>query len=280
MMTYDNFWRRLAVHYGPDEAKAMARWVLEARFGLSLADVLCGKDKQLSADDQTLLEEIAQRLERAEPVQYVLGWADFCGRRFCVEPGVLIPRPETEELCRWIVADCADSRPRLLDVGTGSGCIAATLALELPGSRVTAWDVSPDALRQAAANARRLGAGVDFERRDALTTIGAADADRWDLIVSNPPYVCEREAADMDANVLDYEPRLALFVPDDDPLRFYRAIADYALAALRRGGSLYFEINPLYAADVDQSLSDRGFCRIEARADMAGKTRFYKAVRP
>lgn len=276
-MTYDELWRPLAAVYDEGEARAIVRYVLDVRFGLTAADVYCGKVTQLSADDQRALCEIMRRLMQAEPVQYVLGEADFCGRTFCVEPGVLIPRPETEDLCAWAVESAAARRvaaPALLDIGTGSGCIAVTLALDIDGARVEAWDVADVPLRVASANAARLGAEVSVSRVDALRP--PRDVARWDMVVSNPPYVCLSERAGMEPNVLDYEPAEALFVPDDDPLRFYRAIADYASAALKPGGELFFEINPLLAAEMQAMLTAAGLGPAEMRRDRFGRERLLK----
>lgn len=275
-MTYGELWRRLAALYDAGEAKAIVRMVLDVRFGLSPTDIYCGKVTQLSANDTEILEKMMQRLERAEPVQYVLGKADFCGRTFAVAPGVLIPRPETGELCRWIISG-ARGGERLLDIGTGSGCIAVTLQQEIAGAAVTAWDLSPEALSIARANAEAIGAEVSMVQQDALQP--PADHGLWDIIVSNPPYICNRERQHMERNVTDYEPQLALFVPDDDPLRFYRAIARYAAQALKPGGALFFEINPLYAADMPPMLSALGYTAMETRRDMYGKQRFIKALR-
>lgn len=277
-MTYDELWRPLTAVYDAGEAKAIVRYVLDVRFGMSATDVYCGKVTQLSADDERCLDEIMQRLLRAEPVQYVLGEAEFCGRTFAVEPGVLIPRPETEELCRWVVEGEAAGREGgkdILDVGTGSGCIAVTLALDVDGARVEAWDVADEPLRVAPANAARLGAQVNVVRQDALTA--PCDDARWDIVVSNPPYVCDSERAAMEPNVLGYEPERALFVPDADPLRFYRAIAGYAAKALRPDGELYFEINPTFADDMVEMLRQAGFAAVEVRTDQFGKRRFTKA---
>ena len=276
-MTYDELWRPLAAVYDEGEARAIVRYVLDVRFGLSPADVYCGKVTQLSADRQHELGEIMRRLMQAEPVQYVLGEADFCGRTFCVEPGVLIPRPETEDLCAWAVESAAARRvaaPALLDIGTGSGCIAVTLALDIDGARVEAWDVADVPLRVASANAARLGAEVSVSRVDALRP--PRDVARWDMVVSNPPYVCLSERAAMEPNVLAYEPAEALFVPDDDPLRFYRAIADYASAALKPCGELFFEINPLLAAEMQAMLTAAGLGPAEMRRDRFGRERLLK----
>ena len=276
-MTYDELWRPLAAVYDEGEARAIVRYVLDVRFGLTAADVYCGKVTQLSADRQHELGEIMRRLMQAEPVQYVLGEADFCGRTFCVEPGVLIPRPETEDLCAWAVESAAARRvaaPALLDIGTGSGCIAVTLAFDIDGARVEAWDVADVPLRVASANAARLGAEVSVSRVDALRP--PRDVARWDMVVSNPPYVCLSERAAMEPNVLAYEPAEALFVPDDDPLRFYRAIADYASAALKPCGELFFEINPLLAAEMQAMLTAAGLGPAEMRRDRFGRERLLK----
>ena len=188
-MNYQELWRRLAQVYDEGEAKAIARMVYEVRFNLTLSDLFIGKDTQLSANDQAELAEITQRLEQQEPVQYVLGQADFCGRTFLVNQHVLIPRPETEELCRWIISEFRDESLEfrdcsILDIGTGSGCIAITLAAGLPKFEVTAWDISGEALQVARENAKRLHFNVIFELADALST--PLDHERWDVIVSNP----------------------------------------------------------------------------------------------
>ena len=300
-MEYEELWHRLTHIYDAGEAKAIVRWVLDVRFALSWTDILCGKVTELSAHDQTELEKIMQRLEKGEPVQYIIGVADFFGRQFHVAPGVLIPRPETEELCRWILASDKHGLTRtvreiphqsdanILDIGTGSGCIAITLALELPDDKVTAWDISDDALRIAAGNAKSLGANVTFKHRDVLdSSLFTLDSSlftlhsslpKWDLIVSNPPYICEKEKSAMECNVLEHEPHLALFVPDDDPLLFYRAIAQYAVVALKPQGSLFFEINPLYADDLDRMLRMISYHDIYIRQDQFGKSRFLKATK-
>jgi len=273
-VNYEQLYQRLSNIYDAGEAKAIVRCVLDVRFGLSTADIYCGKVTQLSPNDQAELEKIMQRLEKAEPVQYVLGVADFCGRQFHVAPGVLIPRPETAELCQLIERDGGGD---ILDIGTGSGCIAITLALDIADSRVTAWDISDDALKIAKGNADKLDANVVFEHRDALAI--EPDAERWDVIVSNPPYICRKEADEMEENVLRYEPDTALFVPDDNPLLFYRHIMLYAQTALRLGGRLYFEINPIYAGSIVDKLSGLGFTNVSKIDDQYGKTRFIKACK-
>ena len=287
-MDYSAFWKPLTQLYEAGEAKAIARLVMEVRFGLSMTDILCGKVALLPAGDQQILEDIQQRLLTGEPVQYVLGQAAFGGHTFYVAPGVLIPRPETEELCRWVVEDesfkTEDDGCAILDIGTGSGCIACTLAAALPQARVTAWDISDDALRIAAENARRIGVNVTFEKTDILNYPPSSFLPPpssllppFSLIVSNPPYICNKERATIDRNVLEHEPEQALFVPDDDPLLFYRAIARYAVKALRPGGMLFFEINPLYVGALQQMLRNEGFASTEVRTDQFGKKRFTKS---
>ncbi|WP_033147428.1 peptide chain release factor N(5)-glutamine methyltransferase [Prevotella sp. P6B1] len=284
-MNYEQLCQRLSSIYDTGEAKAIVRWVLDVRFGLSMTDIYCGKVTQLSPNDQAELEQIMQKLEKSEPVQYVLGVADFCGRQFHVAPGVLIPRPETAELCqiigeevRGISENCQREENRhytILDVGTGSGCIAVTLSLDIPKAWVTAWDISDDALAIAKGNAVSLGADVRFEHCNALAL--NSEASRWDVIVSNPPYICQKEANEMEANVLRYEPDMALFVPDDDPLLFYRHIMNYAVSALRPDGRLYFEINPLYADSIVNNLQQLGFVDVTSVNDQYGNARFVKA---
>lgn len=295
-MTYHDICQRLTPLYGPQEAKAMTRMLLEDLFSLSFADILCGATEHLSDADTLRLQQSVARLLDSEPLQYVTGTAFFCGHPFHVAPGVLIPRPETEWIVDTAVNLATASAPRILDIGTGSGCIATSISLALADRHchTEAWDISEDALRIATDNAARLGAEVKFRRRDALRleedflaeeNQGGAEAlsdtnaaaESWDIIVSNPPYICNREAADMHANVLRHEPHLALFVPDTDPLLFYRAIARYAMRSLRKGGWLLFECNTLYAHDTARMASDMGFATSVVEDDCFGKPRFVKA---
>ena len=280
MKTYQQFWQSLTPLYDAGEAQAIVRTVLDVEYGMTLTDIICGKVNELSSDEERNLEEIITRLQNGEPVQYVLGEADFAGRTFHVEPGVLIPRPETAELCQWIEEDVssleADERKQILDICTGSGCIAITLGLTLPNSEVTGWDISEDALRIAQGNVEMLKAGnVRIEYQDALMLPKAAET--ADIIVSNPPYICEKEKADMEKNVLEHEPSIALFVPDEEPLKFYRAIAEYASSALKSEGALYFEINPIYEKETREMLEELGFKDIETKEDAFGKKRMMKA---
>lgn len=286
-MTYSEIWHRIATSYDDGEARAIARILIEELFGLSYADIVCGATEQLSADDTLRLDTAVRRIEQGEPLQHVLGYADFCGNRFCVNGSVLIPRPETE----WLVDEGAKlmdgciasdetqhkaphSPKRILDIGTGSGCIAISLKLRLGDAYVEAWDISEEALRTAQDNADALKAEVVFRKRDALRADNTAAP--WDLIVSNPPYICNSERSAMDDNVLLHEPHTALFVPDDDPLRFYRAIARYALLTLNIGGNLLFECNTRYAEATGKMLSDMGFKEVTVSDDCFNLPRFVR----
>ena len=277
-MSYQQLWQQLARTYDTGEAKAIARMLYEVRYGLSLSDLLMGRDADVPQQE---LQQLTERLEQHEPIQYVLGQADFCGRTFKVSPAVLIPRPETEELCQWVTTKvrdsaCNDAALSILDVGTGSGCIAITLAAELPEAKVTAWDISEDALLVACENALLNGVTVDFELQDVLLATAAAQQTK-DIIISNPPYICNKERATMEANVLEHEPHHALFVPDDDPLLFYRAIAKLGQQTLIHDGWLYFEINPLFAGQLAQLLSSMSYRDIEIKTDQFGKQRMIRA---
>lgn len=282
-MTYEEIWHRLAVVYSDGEAKAQARMLLEDKFGLSLADILCGGVGQLSADDTMWLERAVARIEQMEPIQYVLGEAWFCGRSFIVDESVLIPRPETEwlvERAGEVVSAMDVSSPRILDIGTGSGCIAVSLKKALPDAYVEAWDISEAALAIAKKNAKTLGADVAFRLRDALA---AKDIDdpiqcKWDIIVSNPPYICNSERKDMEANVLEHEPATALFVPDADPLLFYKAIADYGKETLSQNGHLLFECNTRYAQATAEMMQEVGYEETEVADDCFGKPRFAEGI--
>lgn len=386
-MTFQQLCQQLTPLYDEGEARAIVRTVLDEAFGLSLTDIVCGKVGEMTEDEQQKLRAMMRRLASAEPVQYVVGHTDFCSRRFAVTPDVLIPRPETAELCEKIIsaekerllkegltkketqlykddknekvhpheddingertpiyikgvtreetnreeaalfdnendkgsedgnateknATDGNSAFSILDLCTGSGCIAITLGLELSGSRVTGVDISSGALRVAEQNARSLGAdNVSFVQGDVLQAGNAASAASapapspacaatpadlqqpsapvfpaslmkpasHQLIVSNPPYVTLGERKDMHRNVIDHEPALALFVPDDDPLRFYRPIISLADATLNPGGSLWLEINPLFADALQTLAVDAGFAHVTLHADSRGKARFIEA---
>lgn len=284
-MTYSEIWHRIATSYEDGEARAIARILIEELFGLSYTDIVCGATDQLSADDTLRLDTAVRRIEQGEPLQHVLGYADFCGNHFGVNASVLIPRPETEWLVdegERLMNDASNATPsapkRILDIGTGSGCIAISLKLRLGEAYVEAWDISEEALRTAESNAKALKAEVAFCKRDALRAEESVAP--WDLIVSNPPYICDSERADMDDNVLLHEPHTALFVPDDDPLRFYRAIAHYALRSLNNGGSLLFECNTRYVEATGEMMREMGFEDVTVNDDCFGLPRFVKGSSP
>lgn len=263
---------RLQPYYTAEEVSALSRIVCCDLLGQAPTDYYLGKDIVLSSKKEQELEDILQRLSRFEPLQYIEGRTLFLGREFWVAPGVLIPRPETEELVELMLKEIpADAR--ILDVGTGSGCIAISLAKELPDTLVTAWDVSPEALSVARVNARKLQADVRFVECDVLAC-QVDEVGLYDVIVSNPPYVTEAEKADMEPNVLQWEPSLALFVPDDDPLRFYRRIAVLGRDMLADGGRLYFEINRAYGREMVEMLRTMGYVGVRVEKDLSQNDRF------
>ena len=263
----------------PDsEVTALAKLLLVEVLGFSTLELYGGKDKAISEKERDLLTDILKRLQQNEPIQYILGEERFCGLLFKVNESVLIPRPETRELVEWIIADhkgvigC-----QVLDIGTGSGCIAVSLAVYMQESIVEAWDVSDDALQIAKSNAQNNHVEVRFLNRNVLTF--SPDRANLDILVSNPPYITEEERSAMEANVLDWEPELALFVRDDDPLLFYRRIADLGQVMLKPGGTLYFEINRAYGCDTVEMLREKGYTCVELRKDISGNDRMVKAIR-
>ena len=264
----------LTALYGEREARQIARIVVMELGGLCLTDLVAEPDKELGIDE---LDRIIGELAAGRPLQYVLGHTEFYGLDFQVREGVLIPRPETEELVRWIAESPAPDNPAVLDVGTGSGCIAVTLARLIPESRITAVDISEKALSIARENARRLDAKVDFRQGDALGELFPGQREQFDLIVSNPPYIPRSEKASIRVNVTGYEPAEALFVEDGDPLIFYRAIARFGQRHLAEGGHLYFEINALCGKETVAMLRQENYTEVELIQDLYGKDRIVKA---
>ena len=268
--------------YGEAEARAIAFRVCERIGGFSRLDMAVAPEVEAvypAGVEGQAVERMIGELAEGRPVQYVLGTAPFFGREFRVGEGVLIPRPETEELVRWIVSDCRSVRPlRLLDIGTGSGCIALSLASELAGAEVSGMDVSARALAFARENAALLELPVDWFRGDVLDDTDPVwhTGKRWEVIVSNPPYVPDSDRQAMHVNVRDHEPSEALFVPDDDPLRFYRAIARRGRETLVEGGRLYFEIYERLAAETVRLLEQEGYGEVELRVDMNDKSRMIR----
>jgi|AGTN01.1.fsa_nt_gi protein-(glutamine-N5) methyltransferase, release factor-specific len=264
--------------YSPSEISVLARRILEEICGSSFANITAHKISNLSGFQTRKAEDILERLKEGEPLQYVLGKADFYGMVFTITPDVLIPRPETEELVEWILSETQSGKRIVLDIGTGSGCIAVALAKKRFDAEVYAWDISDKALEVAARNASRNGVSIRFSRQDILHTV-PTDM-RYDVIVSNPPYVLESEKEAMERNVLDFEPHEALFVPDEDPLLFYERIADVAIEILKDKGRLYFEINRSKGEDIQGMLQHRGFVSIELRRDLSGNYRMIRAEKP
>ena len=272
---YFHIKQSLADIYPEGESSALAKWIAIEVLGLTTVELYAGKDNKISTQKLRTLNDIIQRLKRYEPLQYILGETSFCGFPFSVNPDVLIPRPETEELVAWIVADhISKSSVSILDIGTGSGCIAISLARLLSGAAVSAYDVSPEALRIASANARLNDVKVGFRQVDILHV--DVPLRQFDVIVSNPPYITLSEKPGMDHNVTDWEPELALFVPNDDPLLFYRTIARKAKNMLISGGNLYFEINQAYGDNTVQMMQNMGYADVELRKDINGNDRMVK----
>ena len=268
--------QRLAEVMDAGEARAVSLLLFEKLFGMTVADVLSGKDETLKDDEKRMLLMCVERIAKGEPVQYVMGRCDFNGLELKVAPGVLIPRPETEELVKSCVGHYdRESKVKVLDIGTGSGCIALSIKHRLHNADVTGWDVSDDALSIAVGNAERLALNVAFQHHDILDIDNEIKdiTPEFDIIISNPPYVCECEKKDMERRVLDFEPKMALFVPDSDPLRFYRHITAFAIKALKQGGRLFFETNRAYSDDVAKLLSENGFVNVKKLTDSFGNDR-------
>ena len=264
-------------HYPDSEALSLAKILLTEAFGFSTLELYGGKDKEISGNRLRDLHEMLSRLKKNEPIQYIIGTESFCGLTFEVNPNVLIPRPETQELVRWIESDWKSVPCRILDIGTGSGCISISLAKFLEGAKVESWDISEGALQVARRNCVRNEVEVLLRQQDVLSVV--PEGELYQVIVSNPPYICEKEKVDMDANVLDWEPETALFVPDADPLLFYRKIAELGISMLCEGGALYFEINRAYGEETLRMLEGLGYRQLELRKDDFGNDRMIKACR-
>ena len=267
----------LANVYSDGEIKALTRIIATELLGISQMTFFLKDDVTLTAEQQALLDNAIRRLKKQEPIQYIFGYSDFYGLRFKVTPATLIPRPETSELVEWIVSETTGA-VSILDIGTGSGCIAVSLAHKLPQSKVTAWDISNEALAVAAENSKENGQTVTFEQVDILAH--EPTDEQFDIIVSNPPYIKEKEKEAMHSNVLDWEPHTALFVPDSDPLLFYRTIAKKGLQILKPGGRIYFEINRAHGKETMEMLAALGYTGIELRKDFADNDRMIRAIKP
>ena len=266
----------LGSYYPAGEVAAFTRIIATEILGIPQMTFFLKDNVELTHEQEATLEDAINRLQKHEPIQYIQGYSGFCGLRFKVTPATLIPRPETSELVEWIARE-ATGNERILDIGTGSGCIAVSLANKMPQSEVTAWDISAEALTVATENSRNNGTEVLFEQVDIIAY--QPEEKQFDIIVSNPPYIKENEKSAMHSNVLDWEPHTALFVPDSDPLLFYRTIAKKGLTLLKPGGTLYFEINRAHGAETVEMLAGLGYTGIELRKDFAENDRMIKATR-
>lgn len=269
--------RALQESYSVQEAANLSRIVCCEMLGQTTIDYYLGKDIILSSKEMQKLNGILARLLNFEPIQYIQGTARFLERSYHVAPGVLIPRPETEELVEVMLREIP-SDARILDIGTGSGCIAISLSKAFPNAKVTAWDVSEDALCIARRNNDDLQASVCFVKQDVLAWRGDG-GQCYDVIVSNPPYITGSEKQEMERNVLDWEPFSALFVPNNDPLLFYRRIGELGRMMLVDGGRLYFEINRAYGEATAMMLCGQGYTGIRILKDISGNDRFVIAER-
>ena len=268
--------------YGSDEANALITILLEHYFGIDRVKIAFDPELRLSESELLTLHFAVKELLKSKPVQYILGETEFCGMRFFVDENVLIPRPETEELVNQLVSCSVNHHPsfRILDIGTGSGCIAISLAKLLKNSVVTAVDVSEKALKVAKKNAESNGVNVNFIKDDILNPQNPELLEsKFDIIVSNPPYVCESEKSEMRANVLDYEPSSALFVSDNDPLIFYRKILEFAQKTLKPDGEIWFEINEKLGTEMKNLCIEKGFENVEIIKDFRERDRILKTYR-
>jgi len=262
--------------YSSDEIDELFSLSAEEVLGLRKSQLLLKKSIALNEDQLKRFHEILAELGTGRPIQYILGYTWFYGNRILVNEQVLIPRSETEELVKLLLQENTFSTPHILDIGTGSGCIAISIKKRMPAAELSAWDVSEGALAVARRNARENQTDITFGQVDILTGI-KPDAS-FDIIVSNPPYITSVEKKDMHANVLLYEPSVALFVPDEKPLLFYEAVAKFAHKHLTQGGQLFFEINEQYALEIKELLEGQGFSRVSIHQDMQGKDRMIAAV--
>lgn len=261
--------------YSEGEINSLTRLILEKGVGIPFADILACKFNNLSDAQVLRIVEFVGKLKNFTPIQYILGETEFFGLPFHVSDSVLIPRPETEELVQWILGTIRDEKVKILDIGTGSGCIAISLAKNLSFAEVHAWDISEEALEIARKNSELNGVTVSFSQKDILQLQNVDEV--FDVIVSNPPYVTESEKSELDENVLNFEPHVALFVPDDNSLLFYHKISDFALKSLNDKGKLFFEINREKGAGIELLLQEKGFTAIERKKDISGNERMIKA---
>jgi release factor glutamine methyltransferase len=263
--------------YPETEIRSFSYLIIEKLTGLTRTEIIVNKNTFFSDEQRYIIECFIGKLKNFIPIQYILGETEFFGLIFNVNASVLIPRPETEELVDWVLSENdRNASLQLLDIGTGSGCIAIILKHEFKAATVVAFDISEAALKTAQSNAKRNKLHVNFQKVDILN-VGEIDQ-KWDIMVSNPPYVLENEKQKMHPNVLNYEPHLALFVPDNDPLLFYRRIAQFARKQLKSEGKLYLEINREFGSATVDLLTELGFSNVELRKDISGNNRMIRAI--
>jgi release factor glutamine methyltransferase len=274
---FNTYKQMLAPLYDMQEADAITTLVLSELTGYSKAKLKAFPETELTNGQAEKISAILNQLQTGQPLQYILGHTEFYGLKFEVNPNVLIPRPETEELVSWIIESAVSPNLNILDIGTGSGCIAITLKHELERAKVSAIDISTGALETAKRNAVNNQVEVNFIHADILAHEKIQLDEKLDIIVSNPPYVTETDKRQMHTNVTDFEPHSALFVPEEDPLLFYNAIADFAVKNLKSNGLLFFEINESYGEATMEMLRNKLFINIKLRKDMSGRDRMIKA---
>ena len=265
--------KELAGIYGREEIESLTFLIFEKLKGYSRTQFLLAKDEELCPEEFSEIEKIVARLKSHEPIQYILGTTEFYGLPFYTVPEVLIPRPETEELVQWIIQENISSKPTILDMGTGTGCIPVSLRKNIPDSIVLACDISEICVETARRNSVLNNCDISIFQYDILNQIPEIDFPELDIIVSNPPYIRETEKTLMEKNVLDHEPELALFVPDESPLIFYEQIADFSRIHLKNQGHLYFEINEAFGSECYEMLQEKGFSEIVLKKDIHGKDR-------
>lgn len=270
-----NIRKSLSGFYPDNEISGLVRLLIEHVTKSSMPALLSDKNTKITSEEVLKIDKIVERLQRFEPIQYILGETEFYGLPFTVNRDVLIPRPETEELVELILNENKESKPRILDIGTGSGCIAVSLQKLLPNASVKGWDISEKALAVAALNSKSNSVNVTFNQVDILSDYPTNHS--FDIIVSNPPYVLDSEKTDIHANVLEYEPHTALFVADNNPLLFYNRIADVAIQLLTDGGKLYFEINRAKGQETIKMLENKKFSEIRLIKDISGNDRMVRA---
>jgi release factor glutamine methyltransferase len=279
-----SFQQGLGEVYDNREIEAITLLVLEEITDMSRAKIKAFPEDDVPGEAAEKIQGILEELKTGRPVQYILGNTEFYGLNFLVNPATLIPRPETEELVEWVLQSqklkVKSQMPfSILDIGTGSGCIAISLKKNLPDARVTAIDISPEALQTAKQNAVINDVEVKFIHDDILNTKFEIEHSKFEIIISNPPYVTLIDQAQMHQNVTGFEPHTALFVPENDPLIFYKAIADFAVEHLEDKGLLFFEINENFGKETVELLTCKGFTDIELRKDMSGRDRMVKAAK-